>query len=241
MKNKKSTILTPSLIFLLISSLIILLSTNVILSINQSNKTNSNNQVVAKNQNTNPNKLNKKTHKEVSLDNFLFLGDSYTFLLQSTINKHVPSALVLGESGVQPEYWIENFNTLPENSKVKGVVLLIGVNGVTFDDNLPDKEKLIKSLSEKYEDKTIYVEKVFPVGKNFTNADCDTFNQAIKSHNEEIESYCKKYSNVVFIDTTKGLVTRKGYLKYTEDGLHIKPSKQESFFKNIKNAINNAN
>lgn len=177
----------------------------------------------------------------VSLDGYLFVGDSYTFLLTETIKQHNPQAIVCAKSGVQPGYWNENFSTLPDNDDVNGVVLLIGVNGVTFDDNLPNKEKLIDSLVEKYPGKTIYVQKVFPVGEDFENANPVTFNAAIKSHNEEIISYCEKYNNVVFIDATKNLVTDDGYLKYTYDGLHISTDKQETFYNNIEDAVNNIN
>ena len=135
--------------------------------------------------------------EKVNLDGYLFLGDSYTFLLKETIESHNPKASVCAKSGVQPVYWNENFNTLPDNEQVNGVVLLIGVNGVTYDDNLPNKKMLIDSLVEKYQGKTIYVQKVFPVGENFENANPVTFNAAIKSHNEEIE------------DNTKSLTERK--------------------------------
>ncbi|WP_455537828.1 GDSL-type esterase/lipase family protein [Terrisporobacter sp.] len=186
-----------------------------------------------------PSASTHKNAKKVSLDDYLFVGDSYTFLLKDTIKEHNPSATVCAKSGVQPGYWIENFDTLPANDKVKGIVLLIGVNGVTYNDNLPNKEKLIDSLVKKYPDKTIYVQKVFPVGEHFENANPKTFNAAIKSHNEKIENYCKKYDNVVFIDSTKGLVTNDGYLKYTSDGLHISPDKQETFYNNIQKVISN--
>ena len=74
---------------------------------------------------------------------------------------------------------LKHFDELPRNSEVKGVVLLIGVNGATFSDNIPNKQKLISSLVEKYKNKTIYVQEVFPVGKNFENANPDDFNKAI--------------------------------------------------------------
>ena len=162
-------------------------------------------------------------------------------MLKETIESHNPKASVCAKSGVEPVYWNENFHTLPDNEQVNGVVLLIGVNGVTYDDNLPNKKMLIDSLVEKYQGKTIYVQKVFPVGENFENANPVTFNAAIKSHNEEIENYCQKYDNVIFIDSTKDLVTDDGYLKYTYDGLHISTDKQEVFYNNIEDAINNIN
>lgn len=190
-----------------------------------------------KNSTNNKQDINKKKENNFSLDNCLFLGDSYTVFLGDTIKKTTPNALVFGEVGVQPNHWNEEFTTLPDNEDISGVVLLIGVNGVTFSNNISDKEKLIDSLVEKYKDKTIYVEKVFPVGEQFQKVNPDTFNEAIKNHNKEIKKYCKKYPNVKFIDTTTGFVNKDGYLTNTKDGLHIRSDHQELFYKNIVNAV----
>ena len=181
---------------------------------------------------------NNSNSKETSnLDGYLFVGDSYTVLLQDTIKKHNPNAIVKAVSGVQPGYWLEHFDELPRNSEVKGVVLLIGVNGATFSDNIPNKQKLISSLVEKYKNKTIYVQEVFPVGKNFENADPDDFNKAIDNNNETTKKYCDRYDNVFYIDATNDLTTGDGYLKFTKDGLHIESDKQETFYKNIVAAV----
>lgn len=233
-KKRRKTKYFTIYILLITASILILGFTNTIVSISNTNKSIKSEEV----------SLDKKVSSdkgEVSLDGFLFLGDSYTVLLQETVEKHHSNAIVLGQIGVQPSYWNENFNVLPNNDKVKGVVLLIGVNGVTFDDSIPNKEKLIDSLVKKYKNKNIYVERVFPVGKNFSNANPDTFNKAIKLHNKEIKNYCEKYDNVFFIDTSKDFITKDGYLKYTKDGLHIISDKQENFYNNIVNAINNIN
>ena len=56
---------------------------------------------------------------------------------------------------------------MPDNSNVKGVVLLIGINGISRESNYTDTKKLIDLLSSKYVGKTIYVQKVFPVGKGY--------------------------------------------------------------------------
>lgn len=181
---------------------------------------------------------NSNSKETSSLDGYLFVGDSYTVLLKDTIKKHNPNAIVKAVSGVQPGYWLEHFDELPRNSEVKGVVLLIGVNGATFSDNIPNKQKLISSLVEKYKNKTIYVQEVFPVGKNFENANPDDFNKAIDNNNETTKKYCNRYDNVFYIDATNDLTTEDGYLKFTEDGLHIESNKQETFYKNIVAAVN---
>ena len=90
---------------------------------------------------------------------------------------------------------------------------------------------------EKYKNKTIYVQEVFPVGKNFENADPDDFNKAIDNNNETTKKYCDRYNNVFYIDATNDLTTEDGYLKFTKDGLHIESDKQETFYKNIVAAV----
>lgn len=241
MKRKIGFLSGFFVVFIVISA-VMLWSTDTILSVNETNENLSQNNTQEQSEDSKiDDNLSQEVNQEVSLDNFLFLGDSFTVLLTETIKEFNPNATVLGQIGVQPGYWNENFSVLPDSKDIDGVVLLIGVNGVTYDNNLPNKKKLIDSLVEKYSDKTIYVEKVFPVGENFTNANPDTFNAAIKSHNEEIENYCKKYDNVVFIDATKDLVTESGYLKYTKDGLHISSDYQDIFYLNIESAIKNAN
>ena len=177
------------------------------------------------------------SQKTVNLDGYLFLGDSYTVLLQETIKEHNPNAIIKAVTGVQPEYWIEHFDELPDNEDVEGVVLLIGVNGAAYSDNIPNKKKLISDLVEKYTDKTIYVQEVFPVGENFTNANPVSFNEAITNNNKESKKYCDNYDNVYYINATDGLVTEDGYLKFTKDGLHIASDKQEKFYNNIVSAV----
>ena len=209
MRNSNLRLLTTLSIIFVMVGILIFNSTDIILSINGSNNNISTKHTTEVNS-------SKKAKKKANLDGYLFLGDSYTVLLQETIEKKNPSAIVLGQIGVQPGYWNENFHVLPDDDKINGVVLLIGVNGVTYNDNLPNKKELIDDLVKKYPKKTIYIEKVFPVGKYFTSADPDDFNNAIKN-----------------------LITEDGYLKYTKDGLHIRSDKQETFYKNILDAVNN--
>ena len=54
---------------------------------------------------------------------------------------------------------------MPDSNNVKGIVLLIGINGISRESNLTDTKTLIDKLSKNIQDKTIYVQRVFPVGK----------------------------------------------------------------------------
>ena len=160
-----------------------------------------------------------------SFDNILFLGDSNTVRLGSGSylseeNKgKIKNSIFKAEVGVGPQYWIDNIESLPRDSEVKAVCVLLGVNS-------PDSNSmkiLIDKLIERYPDKNIYVQKVFPVGVAYGSA-ASTLNSKISAYNEEVKSYCNQKENVFFIDTTEGYVTSEGYLEQSKaesDGLHL--------------------
>lgn len=177
-----------------------------------------------------------------NLNNFLFVGDSFTSRLKMTIQKYTTGSYVNAKGGAFPSHWLQNFNQMPDNSNVKGVVLLIGINGISRESNYTDTKKLIDLLSSKYVGKTIYVQKVFPVGKGY-NGYSDTavanYNKnRIDKFNASIKAHCDTKSNVKFIDTTSGFVDANGFLINCEtDGLHILESKNKMFFDNIQTAV----
>ena len=165
-----------------------------------------------------------------NLNNFLFVGDSFTVLLSNTIKAKNDNVYIHAKSGSMPGYWIDKVSSMPNNSNVDGVVLLIGVNGAGYESNKTDVKTLINKLSAKYPNKTIYVQKVFPVGRAFTSANPYNFNQKIASLNSVIKSHCSTVSNVKFIDTTSGFVDSNGYLiHHNGDGLHIASSYNNQF------------
>ena len=173
-----------------------------------------------------------------NLNNFLFIGDSFTYLMKDTIASKNDNVYIHAKSGSMPGYWIDKVSSMPSNSNVDGVVLLIGVNGAGYESNKTDVKTLINKLSAKYPNKTIYVQKVFPVGRAFTSANPYNFNQKIASLNSVIKSHCSTVSNAKFIDTTSGFVDSNGYLiHHNGDGLHIASSYNNQFYNNIFNAV----
>lgn len=190
------------------------------------------------------NKKNEKkndTKKIDNLDGFLFIGDSFFTILKGTINRNTNDAIICEKSGVMPSYWISHLDTLPKEDRINGVTLLIGVNGVGYNNgktNQKDIKKLIKLLSEKYPNKIIYVQKVFPVGEEFRKVNAKEFNNHISKLNEISENYCDKFDNVMFIDATEGFIDSDGELTHTTDGLHIDSESQKMFYDNILKGIN---
>lgn len=181
------------------------------------------------------NSNSKATSKYTTFENFVFIGDSYTEGLKSYVSgdEKFKNAKFNAVSGKTPQYWIDNFSSLPTSAN--GVCVLLGVNNPSQTKNM---QELINKLVEQYGSNTpIYIQKVFPVGKDYT--DTDTLNTNIKKYNEETKKYISEigYDNVKFIDTTSGCIDQSGYLKYTDDGLHLNSTGYSKWVKNLKKTI----
>ena len=179
----------------------------------------------------------KVVKERENLNNFLFIGDSFTYLMKDTIASNNDNVYIHAKSGSRPSYWIDRVADMPENDAVEGIVLLIGVNGASTDENKKDVITLMNKISEKYPDKKVYVQKIFPVGANFH---AKGFNEKIDVLNEIIENHVNTLDNFTRIDTTTGFVDENGNLKHTYDELHIENSYNQMFYDNIFKAIQEA-
>ena len=187
------------------------------------------------------------TEKTTNLNDFLFIGDSYTYLLGNTIKANTQNVYISAQSGSRPCYWLDKVHSLTDNDKIDGIILLIGVNGIVSNGsdnsktNITDTTKLIKKLMVKYPDKTIFVQRVFPVANTYTSngVSASDINNYIDKYNNSISSLCKKYDNLEYIDATEGFIDKNGYLINTIDGLHISSDYNSKFYENILNAVKN--
>ena len=170
-----------------------------------------------------------------SLDGFIFIGDSYTEGIEAT--NELTGVSFYAKTGKAPQYWLNHFSTLPDNSdEVKGVSVLLGVNDP---DQIKKMKDLIDKLVTKYDGKPIYIQKVFPVTSKYSGSGGSTeLNSKIKKYNNAIKAYCETKDNVNFIDTTLTYVDNNGNAredKYRDDGLHLKNYSQ--LVENIKAKI----
>ena len=170
--------------------------------------------------------LDTKDSQVSSMDGFLMLGDSFTVGIQNT--HMLDECKFKAVTGVSPQYWLSNFNSLPES--VNGVCVLLGVNAL---DQISQMENLIDKLCKKYKDKPIYIQKVFPLGADKAG---NATMSGVNKFNEEISKYCSTKENVYFIDTTDGYINDNGYL-ITNDSMKIHPNEYQTLVKNIKNKI----
>lgn len=175
-----------------------------------------------------------------NLNNFLFIGDSFTARMENTIKSKNDMVYVHAQGGSRSSYWLDKVDDMPDKDNIDSISLLIGVNGITSSKNITYTKALINQLIVRYPDKKIYVQQVFPVGENFTDRNPITYNKAITQYNKELSKFCATKSNVKIIDARKGFVNNKGYLTNTSDGLHIDKSKENKFYNNIFYAIKNS-
>ena len=174
------------------------------------------------------------------LDGFLFVGDSFTNNIRKNINSNAKNAVIRAKGSVTAKYWINHFGQMPANtSKIKGVILQIGINDIGERYNISNTKTLIKKLRNKYSNKTIYVHRLFPIGTNYKFGNKYTTQKQIKSYNASIKSYCNTLKNVKYIDATSGFINSNGYLKYQDpEGLHISWQYLGKYYNNIEAAVN---
>ena len=190
----------------------------------------------------NPNQV--KTSVGSAGKNLLFLGDSFTEMLNTNVDLTGKGHTVKATVGWNPSDWLkdENFNTLPEADTIDGVVVLLGINGVMNSNQVTDMKTLLDKLIVKYPNKTINVQKVFPVGTNYSVGGVTPaqINSAVETYNTEIKNYCSTKSELLFIDTTSNLVGTDGtLLNQDTEGIHISgKDNYELWWQNIDTTLN---
>jgi len=80
-----------------------------------------------------------------NLNNFLFIGDSFTERLSDTIKLNNDKVYVCALGGTTPGYWIDRVKNMPKD--VEAVVLLIGTNGIIIS-KFKQTYKLIITISQ---------------------------------------------------------------------------------------------
>ena len=183
---------------------------------------------------------NDSSRDSKDLDGFLFVGDSFTNNIRKNINSNAKNTVIRAKGSVTAKYWINHFGQMPANSsKIKGVILQIGINDIGERYNISNTKTLIKKLSNRYSNKTIYVHRLFPIGTNYRFGNKYKTQKQIKSYNASIKSYCNTLKNVKYIDATSGFINSNGYLKYQDpEGLHISWQYLGKYYNNIEAAVN---
>ena len=193
----------------------------------------------------NPN-LGQTQQNIVNFESFLFIGDSHTVGLKTTLENE--GHIVRASSGSTCAQWIGttsgekvmglNNDTItlsdikPED--INGIVVMLGSNSSTGQENM---KTFLDELKGSYPDIPIFVQKVFPLGSNYTAYDVATVNSQIDTFNEDIEEYCNS-NDFYFIDTTASLVDSNGFLLNPDsEGIHLTDVGRPTWWSNIQSAV----
>ncbi len=167
-----------------------------------------------------------------SMEGVIMLGDSFLVRLHNS-GLLEDGCNYYAKNEYTPKKWLDEIDTLPNNAT--GVCILLGFYNP---DEIDEMGQLISKLIEKYPGKPIYVQKVFPLGKNYTIHNREKYQEKIDKFNNEIEEYCKTQENAFWIDTTSGYVDEFGYLiTNDQEGIHIDEDNQNTFVASIKSKI----
>ena len=185
------------------------------------------------------------TENEIDASKIFYIGDSWMEGLSS--QKYVNSDYFCYASGKGPGYFVNDFGKITGEMKndASAIVLMLGLNGTTS--QTENMKKLIDLITEKYPDKQLYVLKVFHVGKayKFGNINASKFNSGVDQYNSAISSYCDGKENVIFTDTTTGLLDGEGYLadQYlanipgNDRNFHLNKKGYQQWYYNIEQAL----
>ena len=177
----------------------------------------------------------------------LFIGDSHTERLY--IGGYLEEGMdaLFGRGTAAPHWFLAgryhlNYRERLADYHPKRVIYMYGVNGIWMKTNVKYSKELLKELMEAYPKAEIYVQRIFPLGDNYSGTGVfqyELYNRSgspnIKEFNQEMKSFCQEYKQLHWIDTTKGLIDKNGNLErsMTEDGLHLNDAGYQLWWKNI--------
>lgn len=181
------------------------------------------------------------TEQEIDASKIFYIGDSWMEGLAGQSYTPNGGTNFLYKQGASPGD--SDLSNDKIKSKVKSdasaIVIMLGLNDPS---KTSEMESTIDFLSSTYTDKSIFVLKVFHVGKKYSmgNLTASKMNSNIDQYNSEISSYCDSKENVMFVDTTTGLLDGEGYLssKYAANGdYHLNKDGYQIWYYNIEQAL----
>ena len=190
-----------------------------------------------------PKVVEKTVTKEVVVmdDNYLFLGDSITYMYD--LDKYYEGLPVVN-SGVNGDVVEDIMNDIEERVyqyNPSKIFLLIGTNDIDQGDSQEEIvdhiEELLLEIHKNRPYAEIYLESIYPVleGEKVVNI---RTNEEIMAINKELESFCKKeeftYIDMfsLLVDSSSDEVRIKD--EYTKDGLHLSDEGYEVVTEEIK-------
>lgn len=181
------------------------------------------------------------TEQEIDASKIFYIGDSWMERLAAQSYTPNKSTNFHCLTGAAPGNIFFSESNLKSNIKsdASAIVIMLGLNDPS---KTIEMKSTIDFLSSTYTDKSIFVLKVFHVGKKYSmgNLTASKMNSNIDQYNSEISSYCDSKENVMFVDTTTGLLDGEGYLssKYADNGdYHLNKDGYQIWYYNIEQAL----
>lgn len=161
----------------------------------------------------------------MSLENYLFLGDSITH--RYNIDKYFPDIPIVN-SGVEGDTTLGILNDIENRVYIYNptkIFLLIGTNQVesqTAEEIFNGIRDIVEEIKENREFADIYIESIYPVNSNISGPARWKDNKKIIEINKMIKDYSLE-NHVFYIDVYSSLLDEDDNLdvRYTIDGLHL--------------------
>lgn len=202
---------------------------------------------------------NLNSEEIIDMSKIFYIGDSWMVGMRDNNITESPKNYFLAVEGYGPaNFWDSDNNKLkiPQDALSKditeqvlqtnmdnssAIVVSLGLNHTMSD--IEQMKSLITYLSSKYPDKTIYILKVFHVGKGYESGSvtANDLNADIDNFNSEVSTHCSTISNVKVLNTTQGLIGTDGYLitdgEYNSGEYHLSAKGSKKWYENIRECI----
>lgn len=190
----------------------------------------------------------KNETKKVINPNYVFLGDSITYLYD--LDKYFEGFPVVdsGINGNRTEDILNNLENRVYRYNPSKVILLIGINDFLYEDHDNEITKNIEKISLEIKNNLpnckIYIESIYPINDTWrikyshSVPKQEELKEKILDANKKIKDICKK-NKYIYINIHDDLIDENGYFdsKYTYDGLHPNEEGYNTITKKIKKAL----
>jgi lysophospholipase L1-like esterase len=163
-------------------------------------------------------------HLDESPGAIIFLGDSQTE--QAEWHELFPNSSHVLNRGISGDYTEGLLERLPEvlRHKPLKIFLLIGVNDLAFNNDLPEIETVYRNIVQKIRTESpnteLYLQSLLPVNNEVRHTGVQ--NKKILDLNTRVQKIAREFA-LPYLDIASPLKDADGNLaaKFTEDGLHI--------------------
>lgn len=191
----------------------------------------------------------KNETKKIVNPNYVFLGDSITYLYD--LDKYFEGFPVVdsGINGNRTQDILDNLEERVYRYNPSKVILLIGINDFLYGNHDADEitgniEKISLEIQKNLPNCKIYIESIYPINDDWRlkhNSSVprqEELKEKILNANKKIKEISTK-NKYIYINIHDELIDEKGYFKsdYTNDGLHPNEEGYKVITKHLKKVL----